>query len=161
MTAIQAIAQSGIWSAVGWVWRPTPTGRRVGGTNRLLPICGRRSSGRRPVPLSRKEKNKPRMSWSGIAATEEKANRSGAERAEKTQRFGTRNNAGGLHELLLPPKDAPRRGAQKLVPSTRRPCGASRIRVRRYGRKHTSLFLQSMHSPGISRIRRLTVCRCK
>ena len=53
----------------------------------------------------------PRITWSGMAATKEKANRSGAERAEKTQRFGTRKNAGGLHELLLPPKGAPRRGA--------------------------------------------------
>jgi len=56
------------------------------------------------------KKNKPRISWSGIAATKEKANRSGAERAQKTQRFGTRKNAGGWHELLLPPKGAPRRG---------------------------------------------------
>jgi len=42
------------------------------------------------------------ITWSGIAATKEKANRSGAERAAGTQRFGTRKNAGGLHELLLP-----------------------------------------------------------
>jgi len=50
------------------------------------------------------------ISWSGIAATKEKANRKGAERAEKTQRFGTRKNTGGLHELLLPSKGAPLRG---------------------------------------------------
>ena len=41
--------------------------------------------------------------------SQKESHRRGAERAEKTQRFGTRKNAGGLHELLLPPKSAPRR----------------------------------------------------